>query len=109
MPTLKRKLILPMHLVMRRNPVPVDHRVRRRLGAQSNRKWARPVFLLLFACFPSVWLCLTASLRVVDEWTVLQAKFRPAPIYISNPTWGNHVSVFEAAGLSVRQYRYFHP
>jgi aspartate/tyrosine/aromatic aminotransferase len=37
------------------------------------------------------------------------AKFRPAPIYISNPTWGNHVSVFEAAGLSVRQYRYFHP
>ena len=48
MPTLKRKLILPMHLVMRRNPVPVDHRVRRRLGAQSNRKWARTVFVVIW-------------------------------------------------------------
>lgn len=46
----------------------------------------------------------TGALRVVSEFL---AKFRPAPIYISNPTWGNHVSIFEAAGLSVRQYRYF--
>jgi len=48
----------------------------------------------------------TGALRVVSEFL---AKFRPAPIYISNPTWGNHISVFEAAGLSVRQYRYFDP
>jgi len=26
---------------------------------------------------------------------------------VSNPTWGNHNSVFAAAGLQVRQYRYF--
>ena len=38
----------------------------------------------------------TGALRVVAEFL---AKFRPAPIYISNPTWGNHVSVFETAGL----------
>jgi aspartate/tyrosine/aromatic aminotransferase len=48
----------------------------------------------------------TGALRVISEFLT---KFRPAPIYISNPTWGNHISVFEAAGLSVRQYRYFHP
>lgn len=29
------------------------------------------------------------------------------PIYIPNPTWGNHVSVFDKAGLEVRRYRYY--
>jgi len=48
----------------------------------------------------------TGALRVIGEFL---AKFRPSPIYISNPTWGNHISIFEAAGLSVRQYRYFDP
>lgn len=33
--------------------------------------------------------------------------FRPAPLYVSNPTWGNHNQVFSKAGLDVRQYRYF--
>jgi len=35
------------------------------------------------------------------------AKFRNAPIYVSNPTWGNHHQVFGTAGLQVRQYRYY--
>ena len=26
---------------------------------------------------------------------------------MSNPTWGNHQSIFGAAGIEVREYRYF--
>lgn len=46
----------------------------------------------------------TGALRVIAEFL---AKHRPAPIYVSNPTWGNHNQVFAASGLQVRQYRYF--
>ena len=48
----------------------------------------------------------TGALRILSEFFF---KFRPAPIYISNPTWGNHPSIFEATGIHVRKYRYFHP
>jgi aspartate aminotransferase len=34
-------------------------------------------------------------------------EHRPAPIYLSNPTWGNHPAVFIKAGMDVRYYRYF--
>ena len=44
----------------------------------------------------------TGALRVLGDFL---AKFRPAPIYVSNPTWGNHDKVFAAAGLDVRKYR----
>ena len=47
----------------------------------------------------------TGALRIIADTLV---KFRPAAIYVSNPTWGNHNQVFKAAGLEVRQYRYFH-
>lgn len=43
-------------------------------------------------------------MRVIADFLV---KFRPSPIYVSNPTWGNHNQVFTTAGLQVRQYRYF--
>jgi len=46
----------------------------------------------------------TGALRVIAEFL---AKFRPGPLYVSNPTWGNHNTVFAAAGVPVRQYRYF--
>ena len=46
----------------------------------------------------------TGALRVIGEFL---AKFRPSALYVSNPTWGNHNSVFKACGLDVRQYRYF--
>jgi aspartate/tyrosine/aromatic aminotransferase len=48
----------------------------------------------------------TGALRVIAEFL---AKFRPAPLYVSNPTWGNHQAVFKSAGLDVRSYRYFKP
>lgn len=47
----------------------------------------------------------TGALRVVSDFL---AQHRPAPIYLSNPTWGNHNQVFAASGLDVRSYRYFH-
>lgn len=46
----------------------------------------------------------TGALRVIADFLKQQ---RVAPIYVSNPTWGNHDSIFKAAGLEVRQYRYF--
>ena len=46
----------------------------------------------------------TGALRVVGEFL---KKFKPAALYVSNPTWGNHNAVFAASGVSVRQYRYF--
>ena len=47
----------------------------------------------------------SGALRVLGEFI---QKFRPAPIYVSNPTWGNHNQMFNAMGFNVRQYRYFH-
>mgnify|MGYP002630237697 CR=1 FL=1 len=46
----------------------------------------------------------TGALRIISEFL---AEHRPAAIYVSNPTWGNHNSIFETAGLTVRPYRYF--
>nr|AIT70223.1 aspartate aminotransferase [Sargassum muticum]AIT70224.1 aspartate aminotransferase [Sargassum muticum] len=50
----------------------------------------------------------TGACRVAGE---LFARFRGegSPIYIPNPTWGNHVNVFDKAGLEVRSYRYYDP
>jgi len=48
----------------------------------------------------------TGALRVVAEFL---KKFRPGPLYMSNPTWGNHKAVFTAAGVETRSYRYFKP
>jgi aspartate/tyrosine/aromatic aminotransferase len=46
----------------------------------------------------------TGALRVIADFLI---KFRPGPLYISNPTWGNHNSVFGSVGIDVRNYRYF--
>jgi len=36
-------------------------------------------------------------------------KFRPADVYVSNPTWGNHNAIIKDSGLNVIQYPYFDP
>lgn len=46
----------------------------------------------------------TGALRVIGDFL---AKFKPGAMYVSNPTWGNHGSVFAASGIQIRQYRYF--
>jgi aspartate aminotransferase len=38
------------------------------------------------------------------------ARFAKAPVYISNPTWGNHRSIFSDAGFDdIREYPYWDP
>lgn len=41
----------------------------------------------------------------------LVARFRGqgSPIYVPNPTWGNHIPIFKNAGLEIRKYRYYDP
>lgn len=36
-------------------------------------------------------------------------KGHGAPIYLPNPTWGNHIGVFKNSGLDVKKYRYYDP
>lgn len=48
----------------------------------------------------------TGALRVIAEFL---KKFRPGPLYVSKPTWGNHKAVFNAAGVEVKEYTYFQP
>lgn len=46
----------------------------------------------------------TGGLRVYGE---LMRKHGHKAIYIPNPTWGNHIPIFQNSGLEVRKYRYY--
>lgn len=39
----------------------------------------------------------------IHEW------FPEAKCYVSDPTWGNHISIFEGAGFNVGKYPYYDP
>lgn len=56
------------------------------------------------ACLQS--LSGTGSLRIGAAFI---AKFLPkgTTVYLSDPTWGNHVNIFGDAGVPVKRYRYF--
>jgi aromatic-amino-acid transaminase len=47
----------------------------------------------------------TGSLRVASEFLVRNTGSHT--IWVSNPTWANHQNIFETAGLTVKQYRYY--
>ncbi|GGP60880.1 amino acid aminotransferase [Shewanella saliphila] len=47
----------------------------------------------------------TGALRVASEFLVRNTK--STTIWVSNPTWANHNNIFETAGLTVKQYRYY--
>ena len=47
----------------------------------------------------------TGALRVAADF--IHKMFPGAAIWISEPTWANHIQVFEAAGLEVNTYPYF--
>lgn len=47
----------------------------------------------------------TGALRVAGEF--IKRELNASKIWISNPTWANHFSVFEAAGLATAQYNYY--
>ena len=47
----------------------------------------------------------TGACRLGGEFL---AQFWPNhPIYLPDPTWGNHINIFTKCGLAVRRYRYF--
>lgn len=46
----------------------------------------------------------TVSLRIAGE--LLYRVFNIDTIWVSNPTWANHSSLFEAAGMKIREYQY---
>jgi aspartate aminotransferase len=47
----------------------------------------------------------TGALRVAGEF--INACKAGATIWVSNPTWANHIGVFTAAGLNVKTYPYY--
>lgn len=49
----------------------------------------------------------TGSLRLGAAF--IQRYFPGTTVYISNPTWGNHMNIFNDAGVPWKHYRYFDP
>ncbi len=47
----------------------------------------------------------TAALRVAAD--LIKQKFPETTVWLSDPTWANHHSIFTAAGLAVRKYAYY--
>ncbi|MDD8058487.1 MULTISPECIES: amino acid aminotransferase [Shewanella] len=47
----------------------------------------------------------TGALRVASEFLVRNTQ--STTIWVSNPTWANHNNIFETAGLTVKEYRYY--
>ncbi|MEZ4614479.1 MAG: amino acid aminotransferase [Caldilineaceae bacterium] len=47
----------------------------------------------------------TGALRVAADF--IARMFAGAQVWISDPTWPNHPSIFQAAGLTVKSYPYF--
>mmetsp|Transcript_25226 Transcript_25226/g.64241 ORF Transcript_25226/g.64241 Transcript_25226/m.64241 type:complete len:411 (-) Transcript_25226:81-1313(-) len=51
----------------------------------------------------------TGSLRVCAEFTKTFLSPEADEIWISKPTWGNHIAIFQVAGLIVKEYPYYEP
>jgi len=47
----------------------------------------------------------TGALRIMADFLARRIKIRR--IWVSSPTWPNHQSVFQTAGLEVKEYRYY--
>ncbi len=47
----------------------------------------------------------TGALRIMADFLAHRTKVKR--VWVSNPTWPNHRSVFQTAGLEVREYRYY--
>lgn len=51
----------------------------------------------------------TGALRVAAEFITAFMKITGNEVWVSNPTWGNHNTIFEKAGMKVHTYPYYHP
>lgn len=49
----------------------------------------------------------TGALRIAGEF--IKRQLGANKIWISNPTWANHLGIFKAAGLDIEQYTYYNP
>jgi aspartate/tyrosine/aromatic aminotransferase len=49
----------------------------------------------------------TGALRVVAEFVKTHMKLDMHTIWVSDPTWGNHNTIFQKAGLTVKTYPYY--
>jgi len=49
----------------------------------------------------------TGALRVVSEFANKHMAVEASEIWVSDPTWGNHISIFEEARLKVHMYPYW--
>lgn len=49
----------------------------------------------------------TGSLRVAAEFIKTHMEPEAHTIWVSNPTWGNHHTIFKRAGLAVNEYPYY--
>ncbi|MGL5285035.1 aspartate aminotransferase [Aeromonas sp. RU39B] len=92
-----------------------DEKTKNYLGIEGNQEYARIVQGLLFgkdseliasgraktAQAPGG----TGALRIAAEF--IARNHLAKTIWISDPTWANHVSVFQAAGLEVKWYKYY--
>lgn len=47
----------------------------------------------------------TGALRIMADFLARKTKIKR--VWVSNPTWPNHRSVFQMAGLEVREYHYY--
>lgn len=48
----------------------------------------------------------TGALRIAADFLI---KFFPSTVYVPDPTWENHHSIFKTAGLKVEEYPYWNP
>eukprot|EP00835_Amoeboradix_gromovi_P002435 NODE_138_length_17968_cov_0.291175.p3 type:complete len:404 gc:universal NODE_138_length_17968_cov_0.291175:16129-17340(+) len=48
----------------------------------------------------------TGALRVAGEFF---KAFYDKPVYLPNPSWGNHTPIFKNSGLQVQTYKYYDP
>lgn len=49
----------------------------------------------------------TGALKVAADF--ISANLQNARLWVSDPTWGNHKSIFESAGVEVKDYPYYDP
>ncbi|MCB5162877.1 aromatic amino acid transaminase [Marinomonas algarum] len=47
----------------------------------------------------------TGALRIAADF--IHASFADARLWVSDPTWGNHTSIFEYVGVEVKEYPYY--
>jgi aspartate aminotransferase/aromatic-amino-acid transaminase len=47
----------------------------------------------------------TVALRIGAEF--IKSQWPETSIWVSDPTWANHIKVFQTAGLSIRKYHYY--